>query len=391
MALQPIHIDISNEISDWKNAVKGKDVRQASVKAFTKLQEQANESVDYIAEKGSVVDQTVLDVQETRIAAEEAVEYANVISDASKKYVDNTAEEYKNYADEKLTQTEQKLAKAEASATAAKESSETALGAAETASAQAKSAQISAGEAKRYAEQCEGAVGFDGTAQTVSAVDKYELGSNNVQGQLDKLADGIKLPGKNISETNIGTLDTPEEKFPIPEVGEKTRTFLGKIKKSMNDWKDFKNGIITLGMLSNQYENSTNKIPTSALVYALKQTTDQLKSNFLKITPAHLNYMGAFVGRITRNASMVSGKQVTLSLTIFSPEAGIAADTPIFYVNGALKGMIGFVLIGNFAIGYVFSTVNEAGDTVFRIRTSSGINAVPGNAEVFIFANGEFV
>lgn len=289
MALQPIHIDISNEISDWKSAAKGKDVRQASVKAFTKLQEQTNKSVDYITEKGSVVDQTVLDVQETRIAAEEAVEYANVISDASKKYVDNTVEEYRNYADEKLTQTEQKLAEAEASATAAKESSETALGAAETASAQAKSAQISAGEAKRYAEQCEGAVGFDGTAQTVSAVDVYGLGSDNVQGQLDKLADGIKLPGKDISETNIGTLDTPEEEFPVPENGEKTRTFLGKIKKSMKDWKDFKNGIITLGMLSNQYENSTDKIPTSALVYALKQTTDQLNSNIKPQTLKPIN------------------------------------------------------------------------------------------------------
>lgn len=87
--------------------------------------------------------------------------------------------------------------------------------------------------------------------------------------------------GGDISDTMV-TADKISEEFPVPSTEEKTKSFLGKVKKSMEDWKDFKNGIVTLGMLSNQYINSTDKIPTSALVYALKQVTDQLNTDLTK-------------------------------------------------------------------------------------------------------------
>lgn len=83
----------------------------------------------------------------------------------------------------------------------------------------------------------------------------------------------------DISNTKVRSLDTISTEFPDPVAGESTKTFLGKVKKSLADWKAIKSTLLTLSMLTNQYENSTSKIPTSALVYALKQNTDELNSN----------------------------------------------------------------------------------------------------------------
>lgn len=59
MANQPVHVDISQDIQNWKSAQYGRQVRDANVSALTKLQDQANASVDYVAEKGEAVDQAV--------------------------------------------------------------------------------------------------------------------------------------------------------------------------------------------------------------------------------------------------------------------------------------------------------------------------------------------
>lgn len=103
--MQPVHVDINQEIQDWKTKQYGRDVRGASVAAFTKLQDQMNGAVDYLVEKGEAVDQATKDVQEVRQAAQDAVDHAEEISSASKTYVDNTVAEYKQYADTKLTET----------------------------------------------------------------------------------------------------------------------------------------------------------------------------------------------------------------------------------------------------------------------------------------------
>lgn len=96
MANQPVHVDISQNLQDWKTARYGRQVRAANVEALTKLQDQANAAVDYIVEKGEDVDQAAKDVQTVRQEAQGAVDHAN----------DITAE-YKQYADDKLAATEQ--------------------------------------------------------------------------------------------------------------------------------------------------------------------------------------------------------------------------------------------------------------------------------------------
>lgn len=113
MANQPVHVDINQNIQDWKTARYGRQVRAANVSALTKLQDQANAAVDYVVEKGEAVDQATRDVQTVRQEAQAAVDHANGISNQNKQYVDNTVSEYKKYADDKLVATEQQRQGAE--------------------------------------------------------------------------------------------------------------------------------------------------------------------------------------------------------------------------------------------------------------------------------------
>lgn len=106
MANQPVHVDINQDIQDWKDARYGRQVRAANVSALTKLQDQTNAAVDYVVEKGEAVDQAAKDVQTVRQEAQGAVDYAN----------DITAE-YKQYADDKLAATEMERQAAETART----------------------------------------------------------------------------------------------------------------------------------------------------------------------------------------------------------------------------------------------------------------------------------
>lgn len=103
MAIQPVHIDINQEIQDWKTKRYGREVRGASASAFTKLQDQMNGAVDYLIEKGEAVDQAARDVQTVRQEAQGAVDHANEIT-----------AEYKQYADTKLEETTEQRRLAEA-------------------------------------------------------------------------------------------------------------------------------------------------------------------------------------------------------------------------------------------------------------------------------------
>lgn len=102
MATQPVYIDINKEIQDWGNARYGRQVRQANISALTKIQNQMNEAVDYLVEKGEAVDQAAQDVQDVRQEAQGAVDHANAITT-----------QYKQYADEKLVETERERQAAE--------------------------------------------------------------------------------------------------------------------------------------------------------------------------------------------------------------------------------------------------------------------------------------
>ncbi|MFT4107612.1 MAG: hypothetical protein QM657_17790 [Lacrimispora sp.] len=61
----------------------------------------------------------------------------------------------------------------------------------------------------------------------------------------------VTVAGGDISETVIETLKTIETQFPVPSAGEDSKTFLGKVKRFIQDFNDFKTGVLTLGHLVN--------------------------------------------------------------------------------------------------------------------------------------------
>ena len=145
MALQPVHIDISEDIQEWKDARYGRQVRAANVSALTKLQDQANAAVDYVVEKGEAVDQAAKDVQTVRQEAQGAVDHAN----------DITAE-YKQYADDKLTATELERQAAQAARTGSEAAGGTGSRPGEDGNSSqfwAEKSQESAGQASREADR----------------------------------------------------------------------------------------------------------------------------------------------------------------------------------------------------------------------------------------------
>ncbi len=67
----------------------------------------------------------------------------------------------------------------------------------------------------------------------------------------------VGATGGDISETKIDSLELITAEFPIPNVGETTSVFLGKVKKFMQDLNNFKSGIITIGRLVNNGDTTS--------------------------------------------------------------------------------------------------------------------------------------
>lgn len=61
----------------------------------------------------------------------------------------------------------------------------------------------------------------------------------------------VGADGGDISETNINLLESISTEFPVPEQGETSKVFFGKVKKFIKDFNNFKSGIITIGSLVN--------------------------------------------------------------------------------------------------------------------------------------------
>lgn len=116
--------------------------------------------------------------------------------------------------------------------------------------------------------------------------------------------------GGNISETVIESLDTIETEFPEPEAGEKSKTFLGKVKKFISDFNDFKAGIITLGKLVNNGQTTEPGFALDArygktlydLYAQLNANLNNILSKQIAITSIK-NDAGESTNAITVNAS----------------------------------------------------------------------------------------
>ena len=77
----------------------------------------------------------------------------------------------------------------------------------------------------------------------------------DITGNFEKLdteiAKKANASGGDISAMAVKTLDTIATEFPVPSAGESSKTFLGKVRKFVQDFNNFKTGILTLGRLVN--------------------------------------------------------------------------------------------------------------------------------------------
>jgi len=111
--------------------------------------------------------------------------------------------------------------------------------------------------------------------------DIYNIGdfNDNVDIIDAELKDRVLRSG-DISNTQITAFDTITEEFPVPAAGEATRTFAGKIRKFIQDFNNFKTGILTVGMLVNNAVTNNSQLPVSAAVAkVLQDQVTQLNSD----------------------------------------------------------------------------------------------------------------
>ena len=121
--------------------------------------------------------------------------------------------------------------------------------------------------AKGYADQCAGVVEFDGTATSVKATDTHSLGSTNVQGQLDALADGLN--NIDMSASSVTAVDTQGLAVNAGE-NSTVQALIDVIANKVMTKLLAKTDIVQVE------STATNKVPSSAY---LKQVKDNIDSN----------------------------------------------------------------------------------------------------------------
>lgn len=83
----------------------------------------------------------------------------------------------------------------------------------------------------------------------------------------------------DVAESTVSILEETLEAFPKPKAGDKQKTLWGKIVKWQQDCLTKFGNYVLMSMLTNQHLNSTNNIPTSALVYLMQQAIQQNQSD----------------------------------------------------------------------------------------------------------------
>lgn len=151
----------------------------------------------------------------------------------------------------------------------------------------------------------------------------------DITGNFEKLdteiAKKANASGGDISAMAVKTLDTIAAEFPVPSAGESSKTFLGKVRKFVQDFNNFKTGILTLGRLVN---NGQTTEPGFALDARYGKTLYDLYAQLNVLIEA----IGNFVYNTTANVTAVNGISTKLYYIVLEPgiwsiESQITWDT----------------------------------------------------------------
>ena len=100
----------------------------------------------------------------------------------------------------------------------------------------------------------------------------------------------VAVDGGDVSDTVIKTEgDAGEEDYPVPEAGDTSKTFLGKTKKFISNFKDWMTGVCMLGAIVNNCVTDNPNLPLSAAQGKALQDALTVLNNELKETSNNLS------------------------------------------------------------------------------------------------------
>lgn len=105
------------------------------------------------------------------------------------------------------------------------------------------------------------------TVQSASslAVTVNPAGTATIQDIFDLDSKKVDVSGGDISQTIIETLEESENiQFPLPEAGEESKGFLGKVRKFISDFRNWNTGVCLIGQIVNNCVTDNPQLPLSA-------------------------------------------------------------------------------------------------------------------------------
>ena len=117
----------------------------------------------------------------------------------------------------------------------------------------------------------------------------------------------VAADGGDVSDTVIKTEgDAGEEDYPVPEAGDTSKTFLGKTKKFISNFKDWMTGVCMLGAIVNNCVTDNPNLPLSAAQGKALQDALTVLNNELKETSSNLNGFNFYYFKAWSHAHIVS-------------------------------------------------------------------------------------
>ena len=168
----------------------------------------------------------------------------------------------------------------------------------------------------------------------------------------------VKSSGGDIANTKVSAFTASTASYPVPAAGETPKVFMGKIKKFFEDFKSFKDSIVTKTMIINQILNDSTKAASAATVYSVNEKVDSAISDLtVKDVTAHfyknapVSYVLAYkIGHMVQCIFTISAGssgwvevafcdddvRPLMDVPVYRARSTIADDNAI-QVNGTLK------------------------------------------------------
>ena len=151
--------------------------------------------------------------------------------------------------------------------------------------------------------------------------------------ELNKKADSA---GGDISNMTIKALEEPAgTQFPIPEAGETSKSFLGKIRKFMNDFKSWNTGVCMIGQIVNNCVTNNDKLPLSAAqgkvlmdLYSVLNTNFEVTPGLIRIMNIGIRFATVKIDQLANTTTSVELKLSDIFDTILCAISSVRTTIP---------------------------------------------------------------